>query len=70
MSTAIHILGLCAKAGKYIEARQLYKAFRVLEGLQRDYGAVLRGPHDARWVGLWGDAGSGTMGELMWVAEN
>lgn len=48
VTTATQVLSLCVRAGRYIECRQLYKAYRVLEGIQRDYGSVLRGPLDAR----------------------
>ncbi|GAB4817780.1 hypothetical protein N2152v2_004826 [Parachlorella kessleri] len=48
ITTAIQILSLCARAGRYIEGRQLYKAFRVLEDIQRNFGSVLRGAADGR----------------------
>ena len=41
VSTVTEVLALCVKAGKYIETQQLYKAYRVLDTIQRDHGAVL-----------------------------
>jgi hypothetical protein len=39
---ALRVLQLCAKASKYIEGRQLYKAFKTLETIQGEHGDVLR----------------------------
>lgn len=43
VSVALQVLQLCTQAAKYIEGRQLYKAFKTLEAVQLDHGAVLCG---------------------------
>ena len=43
VSVALQVLALCARAARYIEGKQLFKAFKTLEAVQRDHGAVLRG---------------------------
>lgn len=40
---ALQVLQLCAKAAQLIEGKQLYKAFKMLEAIQRDHGALLQG---------------------------
>ena len=41
VSSALQVLLLCARAAKLIEGKQLYKAYKTLEAIQRDHGAVL-----------------------------
>jgi hypothetical protein len=42
VNSALQVLLLCARAAKLIEGKQLYKAYKTLEAIQRDYGTVLR----------------------------
>eukprot|EP00887_Chlorella_sp_A99_P005321 scaffold1.g5321.t1 len=48
VSTVTQVLAQCIRAGRYIESGQLYKAFRVLEAVQKEHGAVLRAAADPR----------------------
>ena len=41
VSSALQVLLLCARAAKLIDGKQLYKAYKTLEAIQRDHGAVL-----------------------------
>lgn len=43
VGSALQVLQLCARAAQLIEAKQLYKAYTVLEAIQRDHGALLQG---------------------------
>ena len=43
VSSALQVLQLCARAAKQIESKQLYKAYKTLEAIQRDHAALLRG---------------------------
>ncbi len=43
VGSALQVLQLCARAAQLIEGKQLYKAYKVLEAIQRDHGALLRG---------------------------
>ncbi|KAL4430682.1 hypothetical protein ABPG75_005938 [Micractinium tetrahymenae] len=43
VGSALQVLQLCAKAAQLIEGKQLYKAYKTLEAIQRDHAAVLQG---------------------------
>ncbi|KAL4432419.1 hypothetical protein ABPG77_001718 [Micractinium sp. CCAP 211/92] len=43
VGSALQVLQLCARAAQLIEGKQLYKAYKVLEAIQRDHGPLLQG---------------------------
>ncbi|PRW58081.1 exocyst complex component SEC15A [Chlorella sorokiniana] len=47
VGAALAVLRLCARAAQLIDSKQLFKAYKTLETIQRDHGPLLRGGYSA-----------------------